>query len=105
MSTSTERKTLNTKILERLDETKTAISDLTYTMQLFAQEQKGEHCNINTKIDEVRLDVYGDDKTMGMREKLRRLWDDAQNGKASSKAIYLAVIVCVITSVLNLLMK
>lgn len=101
----TERKTQYAEIIKRQDSTTIVLLDLTHTVEMFVKVHEGEHCNINTKLDEVRLDIYGDDKTMGMREKLRRLWDDAQVGKASNRTIYVAIIICVLTSVFNLVMK
>lgn len=104
-ASTTERKTLNTEILKRLDEHSTMLTGLSLTMQLFIQKQDGINCNVNEKLDQVYEDVRGNGDKQGLKDRLNRLWDDAQSGKVNSKAIYLAVIICIITSALNMVMK
>jgi len=105
MTESAERKTQNIKILERLDVMNKSIVDLAHVVDLFIQKQDGEHCILTNKLDEVRQDIYGDDKEMGIREKLRRLWDKAQSVENSSKAFYIAAAIMVISVIIDKVWK
>ena len=93
------------EIIKKLDEHNVILNGLSTTIQLFIQKQEGINCSTNEKLDKVFDDVRGNGDKQGLKEKVNRLWDDAQSGKISSRAIYLAIVICVITSVLGMIIK
>lgn len=101
MPGTTERKTLNNEILKRLDEHSVTLNSLSLSLQLFIQKQEGEHCNINTKLDEIHAEVFGNGGKQRLREMVTRLWEDKQ----ANKVFYLAVAICVISSILNVVLR
>lgn len=105
MPESTERKTQNTEIINKLDITTAAITNLSHVVEMFVKVHEGEHCTINTKLDMVFEDVRGNGDKQSLKEKVNRLWDDAQSGKVSSRTVSIAIVICILTSVINLILK